>query len=72
MLDALQIVERIGKCWFAAELNRQKGQLLLRQGRPVYRWFMEAFRGETRYRGNLLLNIAHVPGYIVAGPHWTP
>ncbi len=30
--DALQIVERTGECWFAAELNRQKGQLLLRQG----------------------------------------
>ena len=30
--DALQIVERTGERWFAAELNRQKGQLLLRQG----------------------------------------
>ncbi len=30
--DALQIVERTGVCWFAAELNRLKGQLLLRQG----------------------------------------
>jgi class 3 adenylate cyclase/predicted ATPase len=30
--DALQIVERIGERWFAAELNRHKGQLLLRQG----------------------------------------
>jgi predicted ATPase len=30
--DALQIVERTGECWFAAELNRKKGQLLLRQG----------------------------------------
>jgi predicted ATPase len=30
--DALQIVERTGQRWFAAELNRQKGQLLLRQG----------------------------------------
>jgi predicted ATPase len=29
--DALQIVERTGECWFAAELNRHKGQLL-RQG----------------------------------------
>ena len=31
-IDALQIVERTGERWFAAELNRQKGQLLLRQG----------------------------------------
>jgi class 3 adenylate cyclase/predicted ATPase len=30
--DALQIVERTGERWLAAELNRQKGQLLLRQG----------------------------------------
>ena len=31
--DALQIVEKTGERWFAAELNRHKGQLLLRQGR---------------------------------------
>jgi class 3 adenylate cyclase/predicted ATPase len=30
--DALQIVERTGERWFAAELSRHKGQLLLRQG----------------------------------------
>jgi predicted ATPase len=30
--DALQIVEKTGQRWFAAELNRHKGQLLLRQG----------------------------------------
>ena len=30
---ALQIVERTGERFFAAELNRHKGQLLLRQGR---------------------------------------
>jgi class 3 adenylate cyclase/predicted ATPase len=30
--DALQIVDRTGELWFAAELNRNKGQLLLRQG----------------------------------------
>jgi len=29
--DALQIAERTGERWFLAELNRQKGQLLLRQ-----------------------------------------
>jgi predicted ATPase len=31
--EALQIVDRTGERWFAAELNRHKGQLLLRQGR---------------------------------------
>jgi predicted ATPase len=31
--EALQIVERTGERWFAAELNRHKGQLLLRRGR---------------------------------------
>jgi predicted ATPase len=30
--DALEIVERTGERWFVAELNRHKGQLLLRQG----------------------------------------
>jgi class 3 adenylate cyclase/predicted ATPase len=30
--DALRMVERTGERWFAAELNRQKGQLLLQQG----------------------------------------
>ncbi len=30
--DAVQIVERTGERWLAAELNRHKGQLLLRQG----------------------------------------
>ena len=30
--EALQIVERTGERWFAAELNRHKGQLLLRLG----------------------------------------
>jgi predicted ATPase len=30
--EALQMAERTGERWFAAELNRHKGQLLLRQG----------------------------------------
>jgi predicted ATPase len=30
--DALHVIEATGERWFAAELNRQKGQLLLRQG----------------------------------------
>jgi predicted ATPase len=29
--DALRLVEKTGERWFAAELNRHKGQLLLRQ-----------------------------------------
>jgi predicted ATPase len=33
--EALRMVERAGGCWFAAELNRQKGQLLLRLGNPM-------------------------------------
>ena len=32
--DALQIVERTGQRWLAAELNRLNGKLLLRQGNP--------------------------------------
>ena len=32
--DALQIAERTGERCFAAELNRNKGQLLLREGHP--------------------------------------
>jgi class 3 adenylate cyclase/predicted ATPase len=35
LLDsALEIVERTGERWFVAELNRRKGQLLLRRGHP--------------------------------------
>ena len=30
--EALQIIERTGERWFAAELYRHKGQLMLRQG----------------------------------------
>jgi predicted negative regulator of RcsB-dependent stress response len=30
--DALQIVQTTGERWFAAELSRHKGQVLLRQG----------------------------------------
>jgi predicted ATPase len=32
--DALEIVERTGERWFATELNRHKGELLLHQGDP--------------------------------------
>ena len=49
--EALQIVERTGERWFAAELNRHKGQLLLRQGRPeaaeeLYRKALSIARGQ--------------------------
>jgi predicted ATPase len=30
--QALQLVESTGERWFAADLNRQRGRLLLRQG----------------------------------------
>ena len=33
--EALQIVERTGGRWFAAELNRHKGRLLLQQGQTA-------------------------------------
>ena len=32
--DAVQIAERVGERWFATELYRHKGQLMLRQGIP--------------------------------------
>ena len=32
--QALQVVERTGDRWFGAELDRQRGRLLLRQGHP--------------------------------------
>jgi len=32
--DALRIVKRTGESWFAAELYRHKGQLLVRKGHP--------------------------------------
>jgi DNA-binding winged helix-turn-helix (wHTH) protein/predicted ATPase len=32
--EALLLVERTGERWFAAELDRQRGRLLLRQGHP--------------------------------------
>jgi predicted ATPase len=32
LAEALQIIERTGERWLAAELHRQKGELLLRQG----------------------------------------
>jgi predicted ATPase len=42
--DALQKVETTGVQWFAAELNRQKGELLLRQG---YTKAAEGFYGKA-------------------------
>ena len=45
----MQIVERTRERWFEAELNRHKGQLLLRQGHP------EA--AEERYRKALSIAV---------------
>jgi class 3 adenylate cyclase/predicted ATPase len=44
--DALQIVERTGERWFEAELNRQKGELLQRQGQsePAAEQYRNALR----------------------------
>jgi predicted ATPase len=49
--EALQIVERTRECWFAAELNRHKGRLLLRQGETeaaeeVYRKALSTARAQ--------------------------
>jgi predicted ATPase len=62
--NALRIVERTGERWFAAELNRHKGQLLLRQGHSeaaeeLYRkalniaWEQEAKLWELRAAASL-------------------
>jgi predicted ATPase len=62
--DALQTAERTGEHWFAAELNRHKGQLLLRQGHSeaaeeLYRkalriaWEQEAKLWELRAAASL-------------------
>jgi class 3 adenylate cyclase/predicted ATPase len=42
--EALQILERTGERWFAAELNRHKGQLLLQQGQiqAAEEWYRKA------------------------------
>jgi predicted ATPase len=50
--EALQIIERTGERWFAAEVNRNKGELLLRQG--------HAEAAEESYRN--ALNIAQEQG----------
>ena len=50
--DALQIVERTGERWFAAELNRHKGQLLLRRG--------QSEAAEELYHKALSLSLIHI------------
>jgi predicted ATPase len=45
--DALDLVARTGERWFSAELNRQKGELLLRQGNSA--------GAEERYRQALTI-----------------
>jgi len=47
--EALHISERIGECWFASELYRHKGRLMLRQGdkkaaEDLYRQALETAR----------------------------
>jgi predicted ATPase len=66
--DALQIVETKGARWLEAELNRHKGQLLLRQGHteaaapkpatsaPVYGWFTEGFDTQDLKEAKALLD----------------
>ena len=49
--DTLQTVERTGERWFAAELSRHKGELLLRQGHSeaaeeLYRKALSIARGQ--------------------------
>jgi predicted ATPase len=49
--EALQLAERTGMRWFSAELDRLKGQLLLRQGRSeaaeeLYRKALGIVRGQ--------------------------
>jgi len=62
--EALQIAETTGERWFAAELNRHKGHLLLRQGHSeaaeeLYRkalsiaWEQEAKMWELRAAASL-------------------
>jgi predicted ATPase len=55
--DALHVIERTGERWFAAELNRQKGQLLLRQGyfaaaEEVYRNALRSAEEQGANSGN--------------------
>jgi predicted ATPase len=50
--DALEVVERIGERWLEAELNRQKGRLLLRQGhRDAAEEFYRTALGIAREQG---------------------
>jgi predicted ATPase len=52
--DALQIVERTGERWIAAELNRHKGRLLLTQGHAeaAENFFRKATSPRSRRRGS--------------------
>jgi len=53
--DALQIVERTGARWYEAELNRHKGQLLLRQGdtEPAEELYRKALRIAVEQKAKL-------------------
>jgi class 3 adenylate cyclase/predicted ATPase len=53
--DALQIVKRTGESWFAAELYRHKGQLLLRKGysEAAEKFYRKALRIARQQGANL-------------------
>jgi predicted ATPase len=53
--DALQTMERTGERWFAAELNRLKGQLLLRRGhaQAAEQFYYEALHIATEQEAKL-------------------
>jgi predicted ATPase len=65
--DALQIVDRTGERWFAAELNRRKGQLLLRQGHTEAA--EELYRKAARHTGFSRRNRDHWMRQLSAR-HW--
>jgi predicted negative regulator of RcsB-dependent stress response len=55
--EALQILGRTGELWYAGELNRHKGQLLLRQGHSeaaeeLYRKALSSPRSRRLGSGN--------------------
>src|SRR5262249_20752192 len=53
--DALQIIERTGQRWLAAELNRLKGKLVLRQGQSqaAENLYHEALNNSVEQEGQL-------------------
>ena len=75
--EALQIVERTGERWFAAELIRHKGRLLLRQEHPEAAerycqlkrpWYARRVGGAAARVGELLCSPIMLPRSSRAGP----